>query len=360
MRSYSCLQSLRGIFALFIFFHHLDLFKAGGDSGVGFFIILSGFVISAGYHDKISTGIVTHKDFLHKRVKRLFSYHLIGFILALLIMSPFYGWKTPLVWTANILMLQSWIPTETFYFSCDSPSWCLSDLVFCYAVFPAIIMAMMRMSQTLRLTAGAALFLLYFIAVNLLPESLWNPLIYINPLFRTYDFLLGIILWSVFSSPEGKKSSGWLANLSFLTKSFVETAVIGLFIVCIILYPDIPERYGLASYWWLPSLAIIYCFASLDSNGGFWTRLLNSEALIWFGNLSFAFYMIHYPMIEGVRKALYYIFPETMPELGESIPALIIIFLFTVLLSVAVYYKIEPKIASLISFAHESGKTIKK
>ena len=32
------LQSLRGIFAVFIFFHHLDVFPAGGDVGVVFFL----------------------------------------------------------------------------------------------------------------------------------------------------------------------------------------------------------------------------------------------------------------------------------------------------------------------------------
>lgn len=50
------LQSLRGIFALFIFFHHIifngkSLFMAGGDFGVAFFFILSGPL----------TGIVSHR-----------------------------------------------------------------------------------------------------------------------------------------------------------------------------------------------------------------------------------------------------------------------------------------------------------
>lgn len=43
------LQSLRGIFAVFIFFHHLDVFPAGGDVGVVFFLMLSGFVMTYGY-----------------------------------------------------------------------------------------------------------------------------------------------------------------------------------------------------------------------------------------------------------------------------------------------------------------------
>lgn len=48
------LQSLRGIFAVFIFFHHLDVFPAGGDVGVVFFLMLSGFVMTYGYGARCS------------------------------------------------------------------------------------------------------------------------------------------------------------------------------------------------------------------------------------------------------------------------------------------------------------------
>ncbi len=39
------LQALRGIFAIFIFLNHAAGFDAGGDVGVAFFFILSGFVL---------------------------------------------------------------------------------------------------------------------------------------------------------------------------------------------------------------------------------------------------------------------------------------------------------------------------
>ena len=45
--------SERYIFAVFIFFHHLDVFPAGGDVGVVFFLMLSGFVMTYGYGARV-------------------------------------------------------------------------------------------------------------------------------------------------------------------------------------------------------------------------------------------------------------------------------------------------------------------
>ncbi len=434
MRSFSSLQSLRGIFALFIFIHHLDLFPAGGDSGVGFFIILSGFVLSAGYRDRIAQGLISRRDFMRRRVRRLFSCHIIGFILALLLMSPFYGWKTPLVWLANILMLQSWIPSPTFYFSCDSPSWCLSDLLFCYLLFPFIILALTRLTvyastrhvpaelpeeqseefdrvmsryrermadredrrhklrtnlspfgvRKWRLqghlggegigskylqgksmiwwTVLAIPVIIYFFVIQFIPESLWTPLIYINPAFRLVDFLLGIMLFYFFTSSRSSQTNGSQTSCSqsdgsqadgsrsnFAFKSLIETLVIGFYVGCILCYPEVSQRYGLASYWWIPSAILIYTFASHDRNGGLWSRLLSTKVLVWFGNLSFAFYMVHYPIIEAFRRLGLFTTPTTDAPLdASSLSIILLIFVITLLLSALVYYKLEPKLASLL------------
>ena len=55
------LQALRFIFAFCIYLHHLDLFETGGDLGVSFFLILSGFSLMYGYEKKFSHQISTTK-----------------------------------------------------------------------------------------------------------------------------------------------------------------------------------------------------------------------------------------------------------------------------------------------------------
>lgn len=348
--SFNSLQSLRGIFAIFIFLHHLDLFEAGGDSGVSFFITLSGFVLSAGYTEKIANRQITRREFLTKRVKRLYSYHLIGFVMALLLMSPFYGARTPIIWLANLTMVQSLIPSSTFYFSCDAPSWCLSDLVFCYALFPLVIYAMHEYSRRRLGAFFTGALALYFIVINLLPESFWMPLIYINPIFRVFDFLLGMLLWQLFRSDFGQHFSSAMKKPGFLASSVLETILVAIYVGVFFLYPNISERYGLASYWWLPSLLIIICFAAWEGKGGIWSRLFGSRVMVWFGNLSFAFYMLHYPIIKGFGKLLSYFSDILSTVAPQALTTITVasIFITTLILSILTYYIVEPRLARIL------------
>ena len=48
------LTSLRGLFILFIFFHHcLGLYPGGGSMAVAFFFVLGGYSMTLGYKDKV-------------------------------------------------------------------------------------------------------------------------------------------------------------------------------------------------------------------------------------------------------------------------------------------------------------------
>lgn len=62
------LTSLRGIFILFIFFHHcLHLYPGGGTMAVAFFFVLGGFAMTLGYKDKIMKEDFNYKQYLTRR-----------------------------------------------------------------------------------------------------------------------------------------------------------------------------------------------------------------------------------------------------------------------------------------------------
>lgn len=117
------LQSLRFIFMMMIFMSHfayrdIGAFDAGGDCGVSFFFLLSGFVCSWGYGGKIENGTFHYGRFLWKRFKKLYPLHLICLLFFLLVSHAPLDEKVLL----NVLLLQSWIPDIDYYFACNSVS----------------------------------------------------------------------------------------------------------------------------------------------------------------------------------------------------------------------------------------------
>ncbi|MDE6650054.1 MAG: acyltransferase [Muribaculaceae bacterium] len=339
------LQSLRGIFALFIFLHHLNLFDAGGDAGVCFFLILSGFVMSAGYWDKFSSHEIGYMSFMRKRLYRLYPYHIIGFVAALVLLRPFYGAVTPLVYASNLMMLQSWIPDRTFYFSCDAPSWCLSDFLFCYAMFPVIVKMVSHLSSFRLFFTACVILSGYIVAINLIPCELQVPLIYINPLFRLIDFTAGMALWRLVVSYPGNRLAAYMSGMTSVSQSIVEIVTVAVFASYICIYPFVSPIYGMASFWWIPVLMLILVFSAIDGRKGIVSRVISSRLLLCFGDLSFAFYMLHVPVIGGYRRLAHHF--AALPEYN-SVAAVILIFSVTLLLSVFVYEKEIPYLLSVI------------
>ncbi len=337
------LQSLRGIFAIFIFLHHLNLFEAGGDAGVCFFLVLSGFVMSVGYWDKIRSRKIEYRNFFEKRLLRLYPYHIIGFIIALVLLRPSYGGSTLFVYISNLLMLQSWIPDPKFFFSCDSPSWCLSDFMFCYAMFPFIVrLVENKITHHKRLLGiGIALLIAYFIIINLIPINFQLAFIYINPLFRLLDFCIGMLLWWISFSVVSPISAQMNLNINSKVVNIFELLPILLFIALVSLYQYVPEIYGLASFWWIPVVFLILTFSLTNERKGIISRILSSRPLVWFGEMSFAFYMLHVPLIGGYRILANHL--SDLP-IYNSLWGIVIIFIITIVLSAAVTEIVIPKL----------------
>lgn len=66
----------------------------------------------------------------------------------------------------------------------------------------------------------------------------------------------------------------------------------------------IEQNFRYASWWWLPSAALILSLALSDDGGGKITRLLHSRITVEFGNISFSFYMVHMIVLHTLDKWL--------------------------------------------------------
>lgn len=289
------LQSLRGIFAIVIFLHHFAEFHAGGDCGVSFFIILSGFVLCGGYQDKFDRHQVSVHEFTNKRLSKIYPLHVLCLATAVILQLRTASLSVIGIWIGNLFLLQSWIPVSEVYFSGNAVSWYLSTLMLSYAVFPFIVRRISKLKESNRLLyfiLGALC--LYFIVIQFIPENYKAGLIYVNPVFRLYDFCLGVLLWQLYDSL--RKYSviyGRILRMPKAAKTLVEVIAVALMVVYVIWYPFVPLEYSLASYWWLPAACLIVTFALFDRSMGLVSRVLNWSLLVKFGNVSFSFYMIH-------------------------------------------------------------------
>lgn len=274
------LQALRGVFAFMIFLHHVPVFPAGGDWGVSFFLVISGFLLARRYSDDLAGGSFDRMAFVRRRVSRIYPLHWLCLFIFFVFFAHFRFNYGRLVMLCNILLLQSWVPSVNYYFSYYPVEWFLSAIVFCYALFPFMAKAVLKASAR-RLAAWAVgVGAVYFAVVNALGSDLLLPMVYISPAFRCLDFAVGVVLYRLL---RGRRIGA--------QSTLGELAVLALMALFVLVYAYVPERYALASYWWVPSVILIAAFG-VDGHGAV-SRLLSSRPMVAFGNMSFYFYMSH-------------------------------------------------------------------
>lgn len=146
------LQALRWFAIFAIFLSHLNFFEkseyallyqylffSGGPVGVSIFIILSGFVITINYYNKTSDLSFTNaKRFTLKRIQKFYKLHILTLLLALPFAIAAIVKNYDLIFNnlikllLNLLLLQSFVPMQGVYFSCNAVSWYLSTSLLFY------------------------------------------------------------------------------------------------------------------------------------------------------------------------------------------------------------------------------------
>ena len=278
------LQSLRFIFVMMIFMSHFDYrdirgFDAGGDCGVAFFFILSGFVCSLGYGQRIRESAFRYSDFILKRLKKLYPLHLLCLLFFLLMSQTALDMKV----LTNALLLQSWVPDPEWYFSCNKVSWFLSSLLFCYAVFPFVYRHLSRSLTLVVLLAYAAV-------CWLIPYDQVNAVLYVFPLVRFMDFYLGMLLCRFYERKPGMEACSWM-----------EVLLIVLLFLALAIYPFMDAKLRNAPLFWLVLLPLILVFAQ---ENGLVSRLLKSRPMQFLGSLTMPLFLTHQMLIGILLRRL--------------------------------------------------------
>lgn len=251
------LQSLRGVAAILIFYHHFGFTNvytdSFGDFGVAFFMMLSGFVLSlaSSRKSRIQPTANSHesfsiKAFMRSRLLKIYPLYFICWAMAVLLL-PYRGSRPGIC--LSMLMLQSWVPEQEIYFAGNSVAWFISDLMFCYLVFAVLRKFAGKLSNTIVSVGAFAYFVLYFFVVLRIPSDLVHGIVYINPAMQLSSFIIGMLLFHIYSRLE---KSSWtderLASTSTAMITFVETAVIAIICIAMNYYGDVSTRFTFGSY----------------------------------------------------------------------------------------------------------------
>lgn len=320
----SALTSLRFLAALYVFLVHFvlfscnkqclsdlnsfaDLFKEG-HIGVSFFFVLSGFILSHSYGNRLKTKAISWKSFYYSRIARIYPLHLLtlAISIALILPMPIYGYNaliqkfgwgiTQIITMLNIGLFQSFVPSSYTFFAFNGLSWSLSAEVFFYLCFPLLIL---QSSRTLiaicTLLLSLLLFSYKYLDINhitwlqgdRLPPEFF--IFYIFPLFRLPDFIIGILAHRYMKKYIDKNSA----------PSITVSTMLQLFSLALLVF-SITQRNNIGFPWrWdlfyiIPMAGVIM---SCALENGLVSRLLSQKAFVFLGEISFSFYLLHVLLI---------------------------------------------------------------
>lgn len=269
-----------------------DYIFAVGGVGLTFFFVLSGFILTYVARDED-----TRSAFLRRRLVKIFPNHLVTLAATVVLMLA-AGVTVSFTNTApSVLLLQSWLPVQDAIMGhgTNSPSWSLTCELLFYVCFPWLL-TLVRRIRPERLwgwtgAVTAAILVVPFIA-QLLPDrptmwwggdmSWWQYwFVYHFPPVRMLEFVLGILV------ARAVLSGRWI-RIGLLPAGLLSVASYAVL-------AQLPGVFAWMSLSALPLALVIGAAATRDIEGrrtGFGNR-----AMVWLGEISFALYIVHYPVI---------------------------------------------------------------
>ena len=296
---------MRALAALYVALYHLvqpfqlwgplTQFMSAGFVAVGFFFMLSGFILTYSNGLDYAAGEADTRRFWVARFARVYPIYLLvtlwsGYIGRGIFQQHFHIFA----FIADLLMVQSWsIRTVSFF---NVPAWSLSVEAFFYFVFPFVVLRLRPRSlkQGMLMFAASYAMILVIGAVGLYfdPQASWSDVNWVPgphnlvfalrryPLLHLPEFFCGIIL-------------GWMYLQSTISEHLAKIAVwsslAGLAIALTWSWhmPFILLHNGLL----LPLFALL--IVGLTQQNIF-SKVLSYAPMLLLGEASYSFYLIHF------------------------------------------------------------------
>lgn len=309
------LQAARFLFILLIYLNHSveplahSPFDFGGEGGVAFFFVLSGFVLSYGYGPRVSRGEFKGKRFFWKHFWHLYPLHLLFFSATVALDYRLGVSYDALQIATSLLLVQTWIPSDHTLFVANGVSWFLCDTLFCYIVF-AWLYKWLTSIRTSRLAIGMTVLAAVYACLALqVPDKMTNCTLYSNPLLRAIDFSLGIIAYRFYKTfPSVRKQPRLFP--------YVDVA---LLLAVYALYQIMCPQIRCSMLFWPVMPLIVVRLTTADASEGWATRLLQSKPMSWLGSVSFEIFIAHLLVIRIVQHIVGYDGSEKLAAINLAV-----------------------------------------
>ena len=313
------LTGLRFIAACVVFIHHLGG-KFGippfgyslGSLAVTFFFVLSGFILVYVYDGRLNNAGQTARFFFN-RFARIWPLHIVCLLIAALVfgngnISWIFGQKFIGRLVANVLLLQSWVPDKAWVFSFNGVSWSISTESFFYLVFPILISAAGR-AWIWRVLVSMAVVLAAAFLFHLACRGDWWNIDFVRlghstPIVRLPEFLLGVIAGKVFLARSKQALDD--RKPSVFADTLQELGCLSLIVLAVIWFTDYRIQFVLIKASWgslflgswarvaYPSVLFAFAVYTFARSNGVIARACSTKLMIYLGEISYAFYMIHF------------------------------------------------------------------
>ncbi len=294
-------------------------FLTTGPNSVGFFFVLSGFILAYTYLGPPEEGRLRLRPFWAARFARVYPVYFLGLLFAAPFALPVLlhaglG-RTLVTGTAAVALVQAWVPQLALGW--NSPGWSLSAEAFFYLVFPFVAPSLWPQGRRWVLLTlivfwglaqvGPALFVVAsdegWLGAG--PLTIAKAFVAYSPLTRLPEFLFGVALGRLFlfDAASGGRSAAWSLG-AFAAGSVLLTALAHgpavLRHVHVLFFNNglLTPLYGL----------VIYGLAR--ARDGALARVLSARPLVVLGEASYALYLLHLPLRDMTYQAAATLFGE--------------------------------------------------
>ncbi|WP_117590313.1 acyltransferase family protein [Chryseobacterium taiwanense] len=283
--------------------------------GVSYFFILSGFIMIVAYHKKEKIG---YADYYRNRFARIYPLYVVGLLLL------WFTREEKFVFTDILLYLfglQSWIPGKAMVL--NFPGWSISVEFLFYLLFPFLYNYLYSKKNKSIWVITILIWITTQIFSNLYmnsgfyrgPHTESHDFITYFPLLHINEFLIGNLAGLFFIKNHQQKDFDFSISLIFIA-----------ILLCLIFVP-LYFHNGLMGVLFIPLIILI------SRNNGVLTKVFALKPLEYLGEISYAIYITHIPVLYILRKLIWkkYIF---------DIDVMFGIYMVFLLLCSALFYQI--------------------